>query len=143
MNMIFKVNINTEIKLESVKDLNKLKVLVEVNNLDKPNFSELARQLGIDRRTVKKYYEGNIEKSRKQKKSKLDDYYNLISSLLSAENKQIFYYKSHLYRYLVREHNLECSRSNFNYFILKNSEFADYFKPKAKRDAIKSETPFG
>ncbi|WP_315078127.1 hypothetical protein [uncultured Clostridium sp.] len=141
--MIFKVNINTEIKLESVKDLNKLKVLVEVNNLDKPNFSELARQLGIDRRTVKKYYEGNIEKSRKQKKSKLDDYYNLISSLLSAENKQIFYYKSHLYRYLVREHNLECSRSNFNYFILKNSEFADYFKPKAKRDAIKSETPFG
>jgi hypothetical protein len=63
--------------------------------------------------------------------------------LLSANNKQVFYYKSHLYRYLVREHHLKCSRSNFNYFILKNDKFREYFKAKAKRDAIKSETPFG
>lgn len=63
--------------------------------------------------------------------------------MLSAENKQIFYYKSHLYRYLVREHGLQCSRSNFNYFILKNNEFTEYFKSKSKKDAIKSETPFG
>jgi transposase len=143
MNMIFKINIDTEIKLKSVKDLNKLKLLVEVNNLDNPNFSELARRLGVDRRTVKRYYEGNIENVRKAKKSKIDGYYDLISSLLSADNKQIFYYKSHLYRYLAREHALECSRSNFNYFILNNTEFAEYFKPKSKRDAIKSETPFG
>lgn len=143
MNMIFKINVNTEIKLDTVKDLNKLKVIMEVNNLDMPNFSELARRLGVDRRTVKKYYYGNIEKERKTKKSKIDDYYEIIRSLLSAENNQIFYYKSHLYRYLVREHNLQCSRSNFNYFILNHNEFAEYFKPKAKRDSIKSETPFG
>lgn len=143
MNMIFKINVNTEIKLDTVKDLNKLKVIMEVNNLDMPNFSELARRLGVDRRTVKKYYYGNIEKERKTKKSKIDDYYEIIRSLLSAENGQIFYYKSHLYRYLVREHNLQCSRSNFNYFILNHNEFAEYFKPKAKRDSIKSETPFG
>lgn len=143
MNMILNININTVIDLNSVKDLSKLKMLVEVNNLDKPNFSEIGRRLGVDRRTVKKYYEGNIGKERKRKKSKIDDYYDIISSLLSADNKQVFYYKSHLYRYLVREHGLECSRSNFNYFILNNKEFAEYFKPKAKRDAIKSETPFG
>ena len=143
MKMIFKLNVNTEIKLNTVHDLNKLKLVTEVNGLDKPNFSELGRKLGVDRRTVKKYYEGNIQKNRKAKKSIIDDYYNLISRLLSAENKQIFYYKSHLYRYLVREHNLNCSRSNFNYFILKNNEFAEYFKPKSKRDSIKSETPFG
>lgn len=143
MNMILKININTEIEIKSVKDLGKLKILVEVNNLGKPNFSELGRKLGIDRRTVKKYYEGNVQKERKQKKSKIDDYYDIITSLLSVENKQIFYYKSHLYRYLVREHGLECSRSNFNYFILKNGKFAEYFKPKSKKDAIKSETPFG
>lgn len=143
MNMILKININTEMKITSVKDLSKLKVLVEVNNLDKPNFSELGRKLGIDRRTVKKYYEGNVEKERKLKKSKIDDYHDIINSLLSSGNKQIFYYKSHLYRYLVREHGLECSRSNFNYFILKNGAFAEYFKPKAKRNAVKSETPFG
>jgi Transposase and inactivated derivatives len=143
MNIMLKININTEMEITSVKDLSKLKVLVEVNNLDKPNFSELGRKLSIDRRTVKKYYEGNMEKERKLKKSKIDDYHDIINSLLSSGNKQIFYYKSHLYRYLVREHGLECSRSNFNYFILKNGEFAEYFKPKAKRDAVKSETPFG
>jgi hypothetical protein len=46
------ININTEIFLRSVKDLNKLKLLVEVNNLDRPNFSAIARELGVDRRTV-------------------------------------------------------------------------------------------
>lgn len=143
MNMILKMNINTEIEIKSVKDLGKLKILVEVNNLEKPNFSELARTLRVDRRTVKKYYEGNVKKERQQKKSKIDDYYDIINSLLSADNKQVFYYKSHLYRYLVREHGLECSRSNFNYFILNNKSFAEYFKPKSKKDAIKSETPFG
>ncbi|WP_251861139.1 IS21 family transposase [Clostridium sp. Marseille-Q2269] len=141
--MNVKMKINTEIEVNSVEDLGKLKILVEVNNLGKPNFSELGRKLGVDRRTVKKYYEGNVQKERKQKKSKIDDYYDIITSLLSAENKQIFYYKSHLYRYVVREHGLECSRSNFNYFILKNSNFAEHFNPKSKKDAIKSETPFG
>ncbi len=137
------LNINTEMEIKTVKDLNKLKTLVEVNNLEKPNFSEIGRELGVDRRTAKKYYEENIEKERKEKKSKIDDYHDIISSLLSAKNKQIFYYKSHLYRYLVREHGLECSRSNFNHYILKKSELAEYFKPKAKKDSVKSETPFG
>ena len=116
--MIYMININTEIFLRSVKDLNKLKLLVEVNNLDRPNFSAIARELGVDRRTVKKYYDGDIKKVRKSKKSKIDDFYDIISSLLSAETDQIFYYKSHLYRYLVREKGLDCSRSNFNYYIL-------------------------
>jgi len=143
MNMIYTTNVNIEINLKSVEDLSKLKILIEVNNLDKPNFSAIARDLGIDRRTAKKYYDGNIKKDRKPKKSKIDDFYDIISNLLSAETKQIFYYKSHLYRYLVREKWLDCSRSNFNYYILKHEKFAEYFKPKKKRDAVKSETPFG
>lgn len=137
------LNINTEIEIKSINDLFKLKTLVEVNNLEKPNFSELSRQLGVDRRTVKKHYEGNFRKERKNKKTKIDDYHEVISKLLSAENKQIFYYKSHLYRYLVREHGLECSRSNFNYYILKHNDFSQYFKPKLKTNSIKSETSFG
>ena len=83
MGMNFKINIMTEIKIKTVKELHKLKVLVEANNLDKPNFSELARQFGIDRRTAKKYYEGNINTTRKSKKSKIDQYYEIIKSLLS------------------------------------------------------------
>ncbi len=47
-----------------------------------------------------------------------------------------------MYRYLIRVHNFECSHSNFNYFIIKNIEFAEYFKPKCKKYAVKSETPF-
>ena len=62
INMIYMININTEIFLRSVKDLNKLKLLVEVNNWDRPNFSAIARELGVDRRTVKKYYDGDIKK---------------------------------------------------------------------------------
>ena len=143
MNMIYTININTEIVLKSVEDLSKLKVLIEVNNLDKPNFSVIARELGVDRRKVKKYYNGNVKKDRKIKKSKIDDFYDTISSLLSAEMNQIFYYKSHLYRYLVREKGLNCSRRGFNYYILKHKKFEEYFKPKKKRDAVKSETPFG
>lgn len=141
--MNFKINIITEIKLKTVKELKNLRILMEANNLDKPNFSELARKFGVDRRTVKKYYEGNINTVRKPKKSKIDQYYDIIKSLLSDESTQIFNYKSHLYRYLQREHNLQCSRSNFNYFISKHSEFEAYFKPKAKNNSIKSETPLG
>ncbi|MGL5715533.1 MAG: IS21 family transposase [Paraclostridium sp.] len=141
--MNFKINIMTEIKLKTVKELHKLRVLMEANNLEKPNFSELARKYGVDRRTVKKYYEGNINTTRKPKKSKIDQHYDKIKSLLSAESPQVFKYKSHLYRYLQRECKLECSRSNFNYFISKHKEFEEYFKPKAKTDSVKSETPLG
>ena len=61
------LNINTEIEIKSVNDLFKLKTLVEVNNLEKPNFSELSRQLGVDRRTVKNITKGILEKKGKTK----------------------------------------------------------------------------
>ena len=41
----------------------------------------------------------------------------------------------------LEKKGLDCSRSNFNYYILKHEKFAEYFKPKKKRDAVKSETP--
>ena len=54
-----------------------LKIL-KLSNL-KPNFSELGRQYGIDRRTVKKYYDGYEGKPKsRHKSSKLDKYYDLI-----------------------------------------------------------------
>ncbi|RXI50736.1 hypothetical protein DP130_01870 [Clostridium tetani] len=43
--MILKIKINTKIEINSVKDLGKLKILVEVNNLDKPPlFNDCGRQ---------------------------------------------------------------------------------------------------
>lgn len=94
--MLYERAINTKIDIKTVEDLSKLKILIEVNNWDKPNFSAISRELGVDRRTVKKYYAGNVNKERKPKKSKIDDYYDIISNLLSAETDQIFYYKTHL-----------------------------------------------
>jgi len=47
----------------------------------KPNFSELAREYGVDRRTVKKYYEGYEGKPKtRNKQSKLDKYYDEIKA---------------------------------------------------------------
>lgn len=143
MKLNFQININTRIEILELKDLKKLRQLMEVNDLGKPNFSQLGRELNCDRRTIKRNYEGCKAKERKPKKSKLDEYYETIKELLTSESKQIFYYKSHLYRYLVRERGLDCARNNFNHYILKHKEFAKYFKPKAKQNSIRSENPFG
>ncbi|WP_459996664.1 transposase, partial [Marinitoga arctica] len=52
----------------------------------KPNFSELGRIYGYDRRTIKKYWEGYEGKPKKRNKpSKLDDYLNKIEQLLSIK----------------------------------------------------------
>lgn len=138
-----KYKLITDIEISKLEDLVKLKTVVEANHLEKPNFSEIGRELGVDRRTVKKYYEGVNKKERKKKKSVIDPYYNLIKKLLSKESIQKFYYKDHLYRYLQREHGLQCSRGNFNYYILNHEEFNNYFKNKGTSNAVKSETPFG
>ncbi len=133
-----------DIEINSVEDLKKLRTIVEANNLDKPNFSEIARNLGIDRRTAKKYYLGDDNKERKKrKKSVIDEYYKIIEELLSEDSTQVFYYKDHLFRYLQREHGLNCTRNNFNHYILNHEEFAKYFRPKGNSNAIKSEKPFG
>ena len=142
--MKYEININTKLEINNLKELSKLKKILEVNNLEKPNFSKLGRELGVDRRTVKKYYEGNYKKERKKRKSKLSKYEEIIRKLLNKENTaRRFYYKIHLYRYMVREYNINCSRSNFNYYILQNKEFSEYFKTMEKKEAIKSEKPFG
>ncbi len=143
--MMNKLTINTTIQIKSLSDLKKLKSVIEVNNLGKPNFTRLAKQLGVDRRTVKKYYEGRNKNEQKRKGSKIDSYKEIIDKLLSTDNKtqQIFYYKIHLYRYLVREYGLKCSRSNFNRYILLNKQYSEYFNPKECPNAIKTETQFG
>lgn len=49
----------------------------------KPNFSELERVYGIDRHTIKKYYEngGILERKKIKKVSKWDPLYDVIISL--------------------------------------------------------------
>ena len=52
--MIIESNIITDLRIESIQDLYKLKPFVEEGIL-KVNKSQIGRELGVDRRTVDKY----------------------------------------------------------------------------------------
>lgn len=93
----------------------------------KVNKSQLAREMGVDRRTINKYLEGFSRKTTKDKRSKIDEYYEVIAALLSAESKQIFYYKRVLWQYLTDNHGLDCSQSAFRAYMKRKPEFEAYF----------------
>lgn len=88
--MLFECNINAKLEINSVMDLNKLKPLIE-NGL-KVNKSRLARELNVDRRTISKYIGGYTKPSNRNKKSIIDDYHDIIVSLLEDKVK-VFEYK--------------------------------------------------
>ena len=145
--MEMKLNINTNVEITELSDLSKLRKVLEANGLEKPNYSKLSRELGVDRRTIKKHYEKNgkvIE--RKKRESRVDVYEEIIRKLLfpvDPKQASIFYYKSHLYRFLKREHNLDVALNSFIHYICNHKEFSSYFKGKKVVESIKSETPFG
>lgn len=129
--MIIKVDINSEIKINSLEDLHKLKPIMEVNNL-KVNKSHIARELGVDARTVGKYLNGYIKPSTRNRKSPIDDFKPIIESLLSKDSIQVFYYKRVLWQYLKDNFGLECAQSSFRRYISNNPKFNDYFKRRKK-----------
>ena len=129
--MIIKVNVNSEVKVNSLEDLHKLKVIMEVNNL-KVNKSQIARELGVDARTVGKYLNGYVKPSTRNRKSPIDDFKPIIESLLSEESIQVFYYKRVLWQYLKDNHGLDCAQSSFRRYISNNVEFNNYFKYRKK-----------
>jgi len=57
----------------------------------KPNYSDLSRRYGLDRHTIKKYYEegGKIVKERKNKQSKYDAYADDIANILNKPGVNI------------------------------------------------------
>ena len=55
----------------------------------KPNFSELARQYELDRRTVKRYYDGYEGKpANHHKPSKLDPYKDIMQTNLPSKEQR-------------------------------------------------------
>lgn len=124
--MYIKMNIQTELEIRSLVDLSKIKSLMENLNM-KINKSQLAREMGVDRRTINRYLEGFTRKTTRDKGSKIDEYYEVIATLLSTESKQIFYYKRVLWQYLTDNHDLDCSQSAFRAYIARKPEFEAYF----------------
>lgn len=142
--MHIQLNINTDIEITSLVDLPKLKTLMESLKM-KINKSRLARDMGVDRRTINRYLEGFEKKTSRKRSSKIDDYYETIALLLSEESKQIFYYKRVLWQYLTDNHGLNCPQSTFRAYISRKPEFQSYFdsekKKKEKKEVIRFETP--
>lgn len=135
--MIIKNNLNTNLIINKLEDLKKLKPFMEVSNI-KINKSQIARELGVDSRTVSKYIDGYTKPTTRNKPSKIDEFYPLIKELLSNESIQIFYYKRVLWQYLVDNHNLDCAQSSFRRYISQKKEFNEYFKKRRKNFTTKT-----
>jgi len=142
--MHMQLNINTNIEIKSLLDLPKLNMLMESLKM-KINKSKLARDMGVDRRTIDKYLKGFDPKGTRERASKIDDFYEIIALLLSEESKQVFYYKRVLWQYLKDNHGLNCAQSSFRRYISSKVEFQNYFnsgdRKSSNSEVIRFETP--
>lgn len=109
----------------------------------KLNISELSRELKVDRKTIRNYLNGKMPKRKRNRKKYLDEYKELIKKLLNDEKRE-FLYIDYLYRYLVREHNINCNRVTFNRYIRTNEELNKLFKESYKNHfTVRFETKIG
>ena len=143
--MIIKSPVTTNLKIEKLEDLYKLKPFMKSANL-KINKSQIARELDVDRRTVDKYINGFHKSKHRTSSNCLTHYKDIIRELLSNENEQVFYYRRVLWQYLCDNHGYHGAYSNFCYYLSREPEFAAYFRKRlpAKSEAyIRYETPAG
>lgn len=143
--MIIKSPVTTNLKIEKLEDLYKLKPFMKSANL-KINKSQIARELDVDRRTVDKYINGFHKLKHRTSSNCLTPYKDIIRELLSDENEQVFYYRRVLWQYLCDNHGYHGAYSNFCYYLSREPEFAAYFRKRlpAKSEAyIRYETPAG
>ena len=97
--------------------------------LIKVNISKLSKELGHDRKTIKKYLNGEVPKKTRERIKYLDQHRDYISLVLN-DKYQSFDYIDHLYKYLKREKNITCSRSTLNRYIRNDKELNKLFKRK-------------
>ena len=127
--MLINIEVNNNIEIRSLNDLFILGRLQEVGSI-KVNKSEIARELGVDRRTVSKYIEGYSKCDTRKRGSKIDEYHDVIDYLLNQQDVQVFFYKR---QYLVDNHGLNCAQSSFRRWISQRNEFQSYFDGKTNR----------
>lgn len=141
--MILKNQIITDLKINNVKDLYKLKPFLEEGAL-KINKSQIARELEVDRRTVDKYINGYTKPETRNCNNCITPFYDIIAELLSDTSQQVFYYRKVLWQYLVDNHGFTGVYCNFCSYLKKYPEFDSYFRKRkpsnANRVAIRYET---
>lgn len=144
--MILKNQIITNLKIENVKDLYKLKPFLEEGAL-KINKSQIARELDVDRRTVDKYINGYTKPETRNRDDCITPFYEIIAELLSDRNRQVFYYRKVLWQYLVDNHGFTGVYCNFCHYLKKYPEFDSYFRKSRPSDTdnvtIRYETVMG
>ena len=117
---------NIKIKIRSLNDVKLLSEIYKKGEI-KLNISKIARELGCDRKTVRKRLEGYTPKTKKNRKKYLDDYKNIIISYLK-DNHRHFSYIDHLFYFMRREHNIICSRSTFYKYVVSDKDINVEFK---------------
>ena len=144
--MILKHQIITDIRIESVNDLYKLKPFLEDGTL-KINKSQIARELEVDRRTVDKYINGYTKPETRNCDDCITPFYDTITELLSDKNQQVFYYRKVLWQYLVDNHCFTGVYYNFCHYLRKYPEFDSYFRKSrpsnTNKVTVRYETPMG
>ena len=144
--MILINQIITDIRIESVNDLYKLKPFWEDGTL-KINKSQIARELEVDRRTVDKYINGYTKPETRNCDDCITPFYDTIAELLSDKNQQVFYYRKVLWQYLVDNHGFTGVYCNFCHYLRKYPEFDSYFRKSrpsnTNKVTIRYETPMG
>ena len=132
--MILKSQIITDIIINNVNDLYKLKLFLEDGTL-KINKSQIAKELDVDRRTVDRYINGYSKPETRNCSNCITPYYDVISELLSDNNQQVFYYRKVLWQYLVDNHEFKGVYCNFCHCLKKYPEFDSHFRKKRPSNA--------
>ena len=122
-----------ENKKERIRKL-KQELLVSKTLNIKLNYSDLSRKYKIDRRTIKKYNNGYETKVTRERKSKLDDFKDIVKEKLELSGATII----GVYQYISSKHEIG-SYSNFHKYVIKNN-----LKPKkTQKPNLRFETDYG
>jgi transposase len=107
------------------------------------NLSKVARELNCDRKTVRRYLQGNVPKKTRNRTKYLDKYRDTMLKYLNDSNRH-FDYIDHLYYFMKREHQITCVKSTFNRYIRNDDQLNKAFKQSNGTSfTTRFETPSG
>ena len=116
-------------KINKIEDLNELKEAYKSGTI-KLNISSIARQIDVDRRTVKSYLlrENDKHSNTRKKPSIFDKELDFILGLLNNKEKRFTTVKS-LYKYMLKANKIgNASYSAFTYYVRNNKLLQEKFK---------------